>query len=115
MVLVRVVTSMRKDDVGLQLPLKGFEPALDLLALGGKETVFELLHVDAGAGSTGQEVECRVSRLIFPRPGPAQHAPSYVEPAALGDPSQQRSAGANLYIVRMGSQAQNPERVARIG
>ena len=49
MILVRVVASMRKDDVGLDAALENLEPPLDLLALGGKKAVLEVLHIDSGA------------------------------------------------------------------
>ena len=107
MILVRIIAAMRQNEVGIDPRLEALEPTFDLVALGGKKAIFELHNLDARARRGVEEVVGRLPRFLFSRADPAKHAPRHIKVVALCDPRQQRPAGANLYIVRMSSEAQN--------
>src|SRR5262245_48604813 len=107
MILVRIIPAVSENEVWIYPRLEALEPTLDLFALRGKKTVFELRHLDPRAGAGVEEVVSRLSRFILSRAYSTQHAPQHIKAVALCNPRQQRPASTNLDIVGMSPQAQN--------
>src|SRR5258708_36880311 len=90
------------------------DPPLDPRLLRGKEAVAKAVHVDRGAAHALEEEAPARLGLAAALLVAAEHDPAHAQRRALGDQAQNGAAAANLDVVGMRAEAEQPERrVAR--
>ena len=103
-ILMRILTAVRQDDIGADARFQRLEPLLDLGALFGEKAVPKLQRLHICACGPLQEVGGRHMRFVLTLAYRTQHTPQDVELRALRDPVQQCPAGTNLDVIRVGAQ-----------
>jgi hypothetical protein len=106
MILVTIMTVMREHNVRLERAFQLFEFLLQSGSLKWQETRFELPHDCLLLGASQQRFGARAS-FISPPPFRAKDHPVNVQIATFANPFQERTAAANLNIVRVRPKAQN--------
>src|SRR5262245_26239206 len=113
MVLVRITAPMAEDDLGYDTRLERLEPRLDLGTLVREIAILEPGKVYRRAGGAGQKGRSRRVRLLSPLAGGAEHCPADVKEHTALDPSQNRCAGADLYVIGVSTDAENRQPLPR--
>jgi hypothetical protein len=113
-VLVAVLQAVGEDQVGVDLGLEPLEALLHGPAVVGEEAVPEPLHGDPGPAGALEERGRAVGRLLGPPAGPAQHQPVHGQPRVLGHQPQDGPAAADLDVVGVGPDGQDPQGPGRV-
>src|ERR1700683_2844992 len=114
MVLVRVFAAGAENDVRRDRSLQVLKDSLDLVSHEGHEAVRKFLQQHATQAGGSREQLRRPLGLRFPfRDGAEDHPMKCAARVFLGKP-EDGSAATDFDIIRMGAQAQNPERPAAI-
>src|SRR4051812_19934665 len=107
MVLMRIIETMRQDQIRLDAVLKAFKPGLYFGTLGREEAVSKAVHLDANSIDAFQEVCRGRPRFRFTGTGSGKDAPSYIERRAVPLQLQDCAAGADFNVVGMSTKTQN--------
>ena len=99
MVLMRVVTAVGEDHIGIDAAFQAFKPGFDLLALLGEEAVSKSHDLDVAARSFQQKLGSRCSGFLFAFTGSTEHAPMDVKLNAIVLPAQKCRSRTNLDVI----------------
>ena len=110
MVLVPVVARMSKDDVWTEVPGKALELVLDCGELRREIAVAKFMQLDRTLGCGAEEFPSPASGFGRARSGRAPHNPTEFRTRLSPCQLRERSAAANLDVVRVSAETQNPER-----
>src|SRR5207342_2136677 len=106
MILVSVVATVRKHDIGLHFAFQLFEAVFDLGPMIGEVAIPELVEKEPYVLGATQEGVSRVCRLSGAGPTCAEYDPMHLEGNASLDPIENGAAGTDLDVVGVCSEAQ---------
>lgn len=113
MILMSVISPMRKNQVWLNTPLQGLEPALEFIALLGKEAVPKSHCFDLSTSRFRQKVIGRRPRLPLTLTCSAKNAPMHIKANTTRQQTQERRSGADLDVIRVRTKAENGQTLSR--
>jgi len=105
-ILMRITSIMREDQVRVDLRLQCLEPVLDGCSVIREESVAKRLHHDFAPNSVGQQGFRTCSSLVRACSVCAEHNPMHLQVRVLLHEAQYRRAASNLDVVRMRTECQ---------
>src|ERR1700719_1783802 len=92
MILMRIVASVRQNEIGIESRLQRLEPGFYRLPLLWKKSVAKRHHFDLGACRSRQKLGGATPRFALSFTYPAQNAPKHFEADTSRHQTQQRGA-----------------------
>jgi hypothetical protein len=112
MILMPIVQPVSDDNIRVDLSLQFFEIALHIGVLRWKKPIPEVCNDDLSRGRARKQCARTATRLCGSDPLRAEDNPSHVDCWHTRQPSENGSAAANLKVVAMRADAQQPQRLA---
>ena len=104
-----VVLPVGQDERRIEIAFDALEVVLNVGALGGEVAIAESKHLDLFLWNMLKNRGRAISRLVPTPLVAAENDPSHDETRYLGSNAQNGSAAADLDVVRVGTQAKQPE------
>src|SRR5947208_1015975 len=110
MVLMPVIAIMGQDNVGRETFLERLNVLLDRRSVVREETVAETFHQNLAFSRALKKETSALKRFFFPLSVRTQNHPGNFQLWMFLEPAEDRASAADLNIVGVGTQTQNPAR-----
>jgi hypothetical protein len=101
MILMRIVTTVRQDDIGIDTPFQGLEPRFDLLALLREKSISESHYLNSRVCGVSEKVGSGSPGFTLALNSAAENTPVNIETNATVHQAQKGCSRANLNVIRM--------------